>query len=100
MFRRGSVWHPSRAPERWHPRSKMRPLLSCIRWRGGVDGKGWEFGREPHRSDIYSVIEKIPEVDHIRALTVQSTEDFPGSRGTGRFLVYSGTHSIKLVFEP
>ncbi len=67
---------------------------------GGVDGKGWEFGREPHRSDIYSVIEKIPEVDHIRALTVQSTEDFPGSRGTGRFLVYSGTHSIKLVFEP
>lgn len=67
---------------------------------GGFDGSGWEFGREPHRSDIYRVIEEIPGVDHIRALTVQSTEDFPGSRETGRFLVYSGTHTIKLVFEP
>jgi Baseplate J-like protein len=67
---------------------------------GGFDGKGWEFGREPHRSDFYRVVEEIPEVDHIRTLTVQSTEDFPGSRKTGRFLVYSGTHSINLVFEP
>jgi hypothetical protein len=67
---------------------------------GGLDGKGWKFGREPHRSDIYRVIEGIPEVDHVRALTVQSTEDFPGSRETGRFLVYSGTHIITLVFEP
>jgi len=67
---------------------------------GGFDGQGWKFGREPHRSDIYSVIEKIPEVDHIRTLTVHTTEEFPGSRKTGRFLVYSGTHTIKLVFEP
>ncbi len=67
---------------------------------GGFDGRGWEFGREPHRSDIYRVVEEIPGVDHIRALTVQSTADLPLSRETGRFLVYSGTHSIKLVFEP
>jgi predicted phage baseplate assembly protein len=67
---------------------------------GGSDGKGWEFGREPHRSDLYALMEEIPEVDHVRVLTVQETEDFPGSRETGRFLVYSGTHSIKLVFEP
>jgi hypothetical protein len=67
---------------------------------GGLDGEGWKFGREPHRSDIYSVIEEIPEVDHIRALTVESIEDFLESRKTGRFLVYSGTHDIKLVFEP
>jgi hypothetical protein len=67
---------------------------------GGFDGEGWEFGRAPHRSDIYRVIEDIPGVDHIRALTVQTIEDLPGSRETGRFLVYSGTHSIKLIFEP
>jgi predicted phage baseplate assembly protein len=67
---------------------------------GGVDKTGWEFGREPYRSDIYQVIEEIPEVDHIRSLTLQTTEDLPGSRKTGRFLVYSGIHSIKLVFEP
>jgi hypothetical protein len=66
---------------------------------GGLDGEGWKFGREPHRSDIYRVIEEVAEVDHIRALTIQSIEDFPGTRKTGRFLVYSGVHSIKLVFE-
>ena len=67
---------------------------------GGFDKQGWEFGREPHRSDIYSVMKAIPEVDHIRALSVDIVEDFLGSRGTDRFLVYSGTHTIKLVFEP
>jgi hypothetical protein len=67
---------------------------------GGIAGNGWEFGREPHRSDIYGVIEKIPEVEHIRALTLDSLEDFPGTRETGRFLVYSGTHSITLRYAP
>lgn len=67
---------------------------------GGFDGEGWEFGREPHRSDIYRMIENIHGVDHIRSLTVETLEDLPGSRETGRFLVYSGTHTIKLVFEP
>jgi hypothetical protein len=67
---------------------------------GGPEGNGWAFGREPHRSDIYAVIERIPEVDHVRALTVEITESLPGSRGTGRFLVYSGNHEINLVFEP
>ena len=42
----------------------------------------------------------MPEVDHVRALTISATEDLPGTRETRRFLVYSGTHRIKLVFEP
>ena len=67
---------------------------------GGPDGEGWQFGREPHRSDIYGVIEQIPEVDHIRALTVETTAILPGAREVGRFLVYSGNHDIKLVFQP
>jgi hypothetical protein len=67
---------------------------------GGFDRLGWEFGREPHRSDLYAVIKKIPEADHIRALAVNEAEDYPGIRSTGRFLVYSGTHTIKFVFEP
>jgi predicted phage baseplate assembly protein len=67
---------------------------------GGFDSKGWEFGREPHRSDIYRLIAEIPGVDHIRALTVESVEEFPGSKETGGFLVYSRIHDIKLAFEP
>jgi hypothetical protein len=67
---------------------------------GGPDGEGWQFGREPHRSDIYGVIEPITGVDHIRALTVETTATLPGARETGRFLVYSGNHDVKLVFQP
>lgn len=66
---------------------------------GGLDGTGWAFGREPHNSDFYALIEAVPGVDHVRTLQVDATEDQPGVRDTGRFLVYSGTHQIRLVFE-
>lgn len=67
--------------------------------RGGLDNTGWDFGREPYKSDFYSLIESIPGVSHIRTLNVLEVEDLPGVKTTGRFLVYSGEHSISLVFE-
>ena len=67
---------------------------------GGFDGQGWEFGREPRRSDIYKVMEGVAGVDHVRALSTMITEDLPGTHETDRFLVYSGIHTIKLVYEP
>lgn len=39
---------------------------------GGPDRQGWTFGRRPHRSDLYAVIEGIKGVDHVRTLTVTS----------------------------
>lgn len=66
---------------------------------GGLDEKGWDFGREPHKSDFYALLEAIPGVDYIRTLDVKETEDLPGTKQTGRFLVYSGKHNISLVFE-
>lgn len=66
---------------------------------GGFDRKGWEFGREPHRSDLYQLIDGIPEVDHVHTLTVQTTEEPAGSRKTGGHLVYSGTHIIDVVYD-
>ncbi len=76
---------------------------------GGLDGTGWDFGRQPHKSDLYVLIEGVPGVDHVRVLTVTRTNDRtgvvietkegePGSE-MGRFLVYSGTHTITLSFE-
>ncbi len=65
---------------------------------GGLDGKGWDFGREPHKSDFYALLEAIPGVDHIRTLDVKE-EDLAGAKQTGRFLVYSGKHDISLIFE-
>lgn len=76
---------------------------------GGLSGAGWDFGREPHKSDLYTLIESIPGVDHVRALEVIRIDDTTGekietdaSAGFGRgdrFLVYSGTHNITLRFE-
>lgn len=61
---------------------------------GGSDNTGWAFGRTPHRSDFYALLESIPGVDHIRSLNITPIEDFPDTQATKRFLVYSGTHTI------
>ena len=66
---------------------------------GGLDGTGWDFGRSPHRSDLFALIESVPGVDHVRYLQIAETEDQPGVRETGRFLVFSGEHRVALVFE-
>jgi Baseplate J-like protein len=66
---------------------------------GGLDGAGWGFGRAPHRSDLMALIEAVAGVDHIRFLGIVETEDRPGVRETGRYLVHSGQHQIDLVLE-
>jgi predicted phage baseplate assembly protein len=66
---------------------------------GGLEGSGWDFGRAPHRSDFFALIETVPGIDHVRYLQITETEDQPGVRRSGRFLVFSGQHEIGLVFE-
>ena len=67
---------------------------------GGFQHQGWQFGREPHESDIYAVIGAIPGVDHIRSFSLSQVEDVPGIRDTGWFLVYSGRHNVTMFYEP
>ncbi|MHC5826165.1 MAG: hypothetical protein ACYT04_62495, partial [Nostoc sp.] len=38
---------------------------------GGDWGRGWSFGRKPHHSDLYAVLEKVPGVNYVRALDIQ-----------------------------
>ncbi|HEX5734702.1 MAG TPA: putative baseplate assembly protein [Blastocatellia bacterium] len=73
---------------------------------GGLDGKGWNFGRQPHKSDLYALIERIRGVDHVRSLKVTKTEDRTGDlieaeesdiAKSDRFMVYSGSHEIRLT---
>jgi hypothetical protein len=84
---------------------------------GGLDGKGWEFGRAPQLSDLYALIEAAPGVDHIvrlqepiesldetdqawlNALLGRSETTVKDVKDTGRFLVYSGAHTINLKLE-
>jgi hypothetical protein len=53
---------------------------------GGPDGAGWEFGRKPHRSDLFAVVEAVEGVDHVRDLQV-AVVPRAGSEELGRRLV-------------
>ncbi|GAA4609835.1 hypothetical protein BJY16_007531 [Actinoplanes octamycinicus] len=61
---------------------------------GGPDGAGWDFGRRPHRSELYAVIEEVPGVDHVSALSVTNEADGPVR--ADRLLTYGGAHRIVL----
>jgi hypothetical protein len=75
---------------------------------GGFDGRGWPFGREPHRSDFYALLEEVPGVDHVQSMKVTESldqrlnqaiseeDDLQLTKKTGRFLVYSGNHTVRV----
>ncbi|MBI1277553.1 MAG: putative baseplate assembly protein [Anaerolineaceae bacterium] len=71
-------------------RSFLNPLT------GAVDGKGWPFGRQPHESDIFRLIESIPDVDHVHRLILQSAAD-TAAPSQDMTLIYSGQHQINLM---
>ncbi len=62
---------------------------------GGPEGSGWSFGRGPHGSDFYAIIEGTPGVDWVRWLDVVENADH-GEQRRERFLVCSGDHQITL----
>ena len=76
---------------------------------GGATGQGWAFGRRPHQSDLYAVIEGVAAVDYVQSLLVSThpslddpDEDDPrittlAENLRERFLIYSGQHQIRLV---
>ncbi len=78
-------------------RQKLAAFLHPL--TGGQESSGWDFGRKPHSSDIYALIESVPGVDHVRSLAIIETEDEAGVSSTGLFLVFSGTHTISLIFQ-
>lgn len=76
---------------------------------GGAEGAGWSFGRKPHASDLYGVIEAVADVRYVRRLQLSGSKEVDGevvtvdfeklTDGQEYFLVYSGDHQIDLVFD-
>lgn len=65
---------------------------------GGFDQRGWEFGRRPHASDLYALLEATPGVDYVRRLELDPKED--SLPADDRFLIYSaGNHQITLSYR-
>ncbi len=64
---------------------------------GGMDGNGWDFGRYPHESNLYALIEALSGVDHVKSLKLTPAQGSSDVEKAGAyFLVYSGTHTINL----
>ncbi len=73
---------------------------------GGYSRNGWEFGRLPHMSDFYSLLEGIKEIDYVTNLEINATNIDTGKsilltdEGMERLnispciLVTSGVHDI------
>lgn len=47
-------------------RNKLTEFLHPV--RGGPDGKGWDFGRPISKSDVFAVLERIPDIDRVENL--------------------------------
>jgi len=62
---------------------------------GGFGGEGWGFGRSPHDSDLYYLIEAIPGVDYVINLKM----DPPNPIMTERSLIASGKHVVNCTVE-
>jgi hypothetical protein len=73
--------------------ARLRTFLHPL--TGGPNRKGWDFGRQPYRSDLYAVIEGTPGVDNVRLLQVTATPE--GNVRPERFLVFSGDHQITMM---
>jgi hypothetical protein len=69
---------------------------------GGIDQKGWPFGRPVYRSELYEVIDGVEGVNYVNSLRLKKKDgecqtddiDIPAHG-----IVYSGTHKIKAKEE-
>lgn len=72
----------------------LHPLL------GGPAGRGWPFGRDVYRSEILHVVDAVPGVDHVVALSM-SGDGAPASCGNLcvglTALTTSGPHHVEVA---
>jgi hypothetical protein len=77
-------------------RNKLTEFLHPI--RGGPDGTGWDFGRPISKSDVFAVLERIPDVDRVENLSFQ----FRGQKNSDvvaigpNELLASGEHTLAI----
>ncbi|MGK7872665.1 MAG: hypothetical protein AB4426_04930 [Xenococcaceae cyanobacterium] len=67
---------------------------------GGPEGRGWAFGRQPHKSDLYALLEAVNGVDLVASLSVVSKAVSNGetlSQLTETQLIFSGNHQVNLT---
>ncbi len=77
-------------------RKKLKEFLHPL--TGGSAGRGWEFGRDIHVSEVYTLIEGIPGVDHVKELLLNGSGVNPVTVAESA-MVCSGDHKIDITME-
>jgi hypothetical protein len=78
-------------------REKLENFLHPI--RGGVDQKGWPFGRSVYISELYKIIDRVEGVDYVKTVTMKKNgEKQEGDiKISAHDLVCSVTHEIIVI---
>jgi hypothetical protein len=65
----------------------------------GGAGDGWPFGRAPHRSELFALIEATAGVDHVDSLTIEAEPPFAqlDVDTRRRCLIWSGAHRVSVA---
>jgi hypothetical protein len=77
-------------------RNKLTDFLHPV--SGGPDGTGWDFGRSISKSDVFAVLERIPDIDRVENLSFQ----FRGQKNSDvvaigpNELLASGEHTLAI----
>jgi hypothetical protein len=66
---------------------------------GGANGSGWDFGREPQRSELYALVGGVQGVNHVRELRAKTDVTRTGADKTGHFLICCGKRTIVTTLE-
>ncbi len=112
------IWVSVQAKLRVHPRLDQAQRLEAQRtaeaalygylnpYTGGPDGDGWPFGRDMHISEIYGLLQRVPQIEFVDEVQISVRE--PGRSGgaqpvIGRLdvppqaLVCSYQHAVEVV---
>jgi hypothetical protein len=86
-----------------HPRTEAQSVRDTIGERlqhffhpltGGSQGNGWPIGRNVYKSELYQLIESVPEVDHVSTIVLNGDPGIPAVPLAEHELPYLGALSI------
>jgi len=96
------------APETAAARVREEALAALYRYlnplRGGQDGTGWEFGRPVQYGEIFSVLQRVPDVTLVSEVRMFPANPLTGERGApierlevaANALVFSHQHQVSV----
>ncbi|MBB0246761.1 putative baseplate assembly protein, partial [Streptomyces alkaliphilus] len=66
---------------------------------GGVDGRGWPFGRPIQAGELFAVLQRVPGVELVDRVTLHPADPISGKRGEGTDRVDLRAEALPFSFD-